>query len=125
MKTSKKRSSPKLEHFFPQIQMKTEKKKKKGLHQKWNNFFPSIQVDTYAQMHTRVKLLGGDADVDRTQTIAGHTAKLLSPHPPWFRHPCYQAWQYGRLRFALFVKVITRKRVRIRPKNSVNVVVSL
>ena len=45
----------KNEHFFPQIQMKT---KKKGLHQKWNTFFPQFQVDTYAQMHTRVKLLG-------------------------------------------------------------------
>ena len=52
----KKRSSPKLEHFFPQIQVKT---KKKGLHQKGNTFFPRIQVDTYAQMHTSVKLLGG------------------------------------------------------------------
>ena len=31
---------------------------KKGLHQKRNPFFPQIQVDTYAQMHTRVKLLG-------------------------------------------------------------------
>ena len=26
---------------------------------KWNAFFPQIQVDTYAQMHTTVKLLGG------------------------------------------------------------------
>ena len=46
-----------MEHFFPQIQVKT--KKKKGLHQKWNTFFPRIQVESYAQMHTRVKLLGG------------------------------------------------------------------
>ena len=52
----KKRSSPKLEHFFSQIQVKT---KKKGLHQKGNTFFPRIQVDTYAQMLTSVKLLGG------------------------------------------------------------------
>ena len=34
-----------------------EDQKKRGLHQKWNTFFPRIQVDTYAQMHTRVKLL--------------------------------------------------------------------
>ena len=34
------------------------------------HFFRRIQVDTYAQMHTRVKLLGGMQDVDHTQTIA-------------------------------------------------------
>ena len=90
-----------MEHFFPQIQVKT---KKKGLHQKWNVFPPNqvktqkkrsspkmelffrrIQVDTYAQMHTRVKLLGGDADVDHSQTIGGDTVKLLGdifPNPP-------------------------------------------
>ena len=35
------------------------------------HFFSRIQVDSYAQMYTRVKLLGGDADVDHTQTIRG------------------------------------------------------
>ena len=35
-----------------------------------------IQVDTYAQMHTRVKLLGGDADADHTQAIGGDAVKL-------------------------------------------------
>ena len=84
----KKKSLPKVEPFFPQIQVKT--KQKKGLHKKWNTFFPQIEVktkkkrsspkvehffpripvDTYSQMHTRVKLLGGDADVD-------HILKLL------------------------------------------------
>ena len=43
-------------------------------------------MDTYAQMHTRVKLLGGDADVDHTQTIGGVAVKLLGgyilPSPP-------------------------------------------
>ena len=28
-------------------------------------------MDTHVQMHTRVKLLEGDADVDHTQTIGG------------------------------------------------------
>ena len=55
------------------------------------HFFPRIQVDTYAQMHTRVKLLGGKQDVDHTQTIAGDTVKLLGeiypPIPSGFRHP--------------------------------------
>ena len=47
----------KNETLFPQIQVKT-KKEKKGRHQEWNTFFSRIQVDTYAQMLTRVKLLG-------------------------------------------------------------------
>ena len=42
--------------FFPQIQVKTKKKKKeKGLHQK----LPRFEVETCAHMHTRVKLLEG------------------------------------------------------------------
>ena len=32
---------------------------KKGLHQKWNTFFPEFKWTSYAQVHTRVKLLGG------------------------------------------------------------------
>ena len=53
----KKSSSPKMEHFFPQIQLGEDQKK--DLHQRWNTFFPRIQVDTYAEVHTRVRLLGG------------------------------------------------------------------
>ena len=30
------------------------------------HFFSRVQVNTHAQMHTRVKFLGGDADVDHT-----------------------------------------------------------
>ena len=52
----KKRFSSKMEHFFPQIQVKTKKKMSSP---KMEHFFPQIQLDTYAQMHTRVKLLGG------------------------------------------------------------------
>ena len=80
-----------MEHFFSP---NSGKNQKKGLHQKWNTFFPRIQQGTYAQMHTRVKLLRGDADVDHTQTIEGDAVKLLgylSPHPPGFRHPCSQS----------------------------------
>ena len=43
---------------FSQIQMKTKKSKKRSS-PKMKHFFPRIQVDTYAQMHTRVKLLEG------------------------------------------------------------------
>ena len=45
-----------MEHFFLQIQVKTTKKKGSP---KMKHFFPQIQVDPYAQMYTRVKLLGG------------------------------------------------------------------
>ena len=34
-------------------------------------------------MHIRVKLLGGEADVDHFQFIGGN----ISPHPIGFRHP--------------------------------------
>ena len=33
-------------------------------------------------MHTRVKLLEGDADVDHTETIGGDIAKLLEGYIP-------------------------------------------
>ena len=42
-------------------------------------------------MHTRIKLLGGDADVDHTQIIGGDTVKLLGgyilPSLPGFGTP--------------------------------------
>ena len=50
------------------------------------HFFPRIQLDTYAQMHTRAKLLGGDEDVDHTQTIGGIQSNywegFFPPIPP-------------------------------------------
>ena len=69
----KKRSSLKMEHFPNSGEVQ-----KKGLHQKWNSFFPRIQVDTYAQMHTRVKLLGGDT-VKLLGDISSHTPRVLAP----------------------------------------------
>ena len=42
--------------FFPNFRWKP---KKNGLHQKNENFVPQVLVDICAQMHTRVKLLGG------------------------------------------------------------------
>ena len=48
-----------MEHFFsPNSGKDQKKKKKKRSSPKEKHFFPRIQVDTYAQMHTRVKLLG-------------------------------------------------------------------
>ena len=85
----KKRLSPKMNTFFSQIQMKT---KKKGLHQKRNTFFPRFQVDTYAQMHTRVKLLGryrsrpySNYWVGYSQIIEGYT-----PPSPGFGTPAFR-----------------------------------
>ena len=73
-----------MEHFFPQIQVKTKKKMSSP---KMEHFFLQIQVDTYSQMPTRVKLLGGDADVDhRLLKLLGEIIKLLGgiylSHPP-------------------------------------------
>ena len=51
----KNRFSPKMEHFFPRIQVKTKKRSSPEM----EHFFSRIQVDTYAQMHTRVKLMEG------------------------------------------------------------------
>ena len=65
-----------MEHFFTSPKME--------------HFFPQIQVDTYAQMHTRVRLLRGDADVDHTQTIGGIQSNDWGGyilHSPGFRHP--------------------------------------
>ena len=46
----KKRSSPKMEHFFPQIQVKTQKK---GLHRKWNTFSPNSGEDQKKKILTK------------------------------------------------------------------------
>ena len=67
-KDQKKRSSPKVEQFFP----------------------PNSSRHLRSDAH-QSQIIGGDADVDHTQTIGGDTAKLLGgyiPHPPGFRHPC-------------------------------------
>ena len=75
-----------MEHFFPQIQVKT---KKKGLHLKWNTFFPRIQVVTYIQMRTRVKLLEG-CRCRPYSNYWGDTVKLLGKYiPSGFQHPCF------------------------------------
>ena len=76
---------------------KNNKNIKKSLYQKWNAFFPRIQVKTCAQMHTRVKLLGGDADEDHTQIIGGNTVKLLGGYIlPGFDTPGWERIENGR-----------------------------
>ena len=61
-----------MQHFFS-LNLSEDQKK---VFDKNGTLFSRIQVDTYAQMHTRVKLLGGDADVDHTQAIGRDTVKL-------------------------------------------------
>ena len=68
-----------MEHFFPQIQVKTKKKvfiKNRTL------FSPNL----HAQMYTNSNYWG-DADVDHSQTIGGDTAKLLGDISPLVSAP--------------------------------------
>ena len=55
----KKRSSPKMQHFFSPISS------------------GHLRSDAHQS-----QIIGEDTDVDHTQTIGGDTAKLLSPIPP-------------------------------------------
>ena len=64
----KKRSSPKMEHSFP----------------------PNSSGHLHLDAH-QSQIIGGDADVNHTQTIGGIQSNYwgnISPHPPGFRHPC-------------------------------------
>ena len=64
------------------------KTKKKGLRQKWNTFFyPNSSGHLRSDAH-QSQIIGGDADVDHSQTIGGDTVKLLGViYPPKFWHP--------------------------------------
>ena len=80
-------------------------------------------MDTYAQMHTRLKLLGEDADVDHTQTIGGDTAKLLGGYihliSTGFRHPCLNALFWNRnasdvtMKYLLRANTTSHKDIRV------------
>ena len=60
-----------LDHEFVQVSKLSEDPKKLGgLHQKWTTFFARIQMNIYAQIYTRVKLLG--------EIIGGY----IPPHNP-------------------------------------------
>ena len=69
-----------MEHLYPQIQVKTKKKRSSS---KIEHFFPQIYSQTYTHSN-----YWGDVDMDHSQTIGGDTAILLgdiSPIPP----PCF------------------------------------
>ena len=71
VKTNKKKH---MEHFFPQIQVKT---KKKVFSKNRTLFSPNL----HAQMYTHSNYWG-DADVDHSQTIEWDTAKVLGGYIP-------------------------------------------
>ena len=80
----KKRSSSDIEHFFSPILGEYQKKKVFSKNRKL--FFPKFTLRC-----TPIQIIGGDADVDHSQTIGGDTAKLLGgyipPSPPSFGTP--------------------------------------
>ena len=70
--------------FFPKFRWRPTKK---GLHQKLNTFFsPNLSGHLRSDALQSQIIVGGDADVDHTQTIGGVTVKLLGgyirPIPP-------------------------------------------
>ena len=70
-----------LDHDFFQVS-KLSEDQKKGLHLKKENFVPQILMETCAQMHTKVKLLGG-CRCRLYSNYWGDAVKLgdISPHP--------------------------------------------
>ena len=77
-----------MEHSFPQIQVKNNKKK---VFTKNGTLFPPNSRGHLRSDAHQSKIIAGDADVDHTQTIRGGYSQIIgediSPHPPGFRHP--------------------------------------
>ena len=85
---SKKRSSPKMEHFFPQIQVKT--KKKKVFTKNGKLFSPEFKWTPTLRCTPESNYWGG-CRCKPYLNYWGDTVKLLggyTTHPPRFRHPC-------------------------------------
>ena len=86
MKT-KKKFFPKKGTLFPQIQVRTQQKRALS---KMEHFFSPISSGHLLSNAQQSQIIGGEADVDHTQTIGGNTAKLLggyTPIPPGFGTP--------------------------------------
>ena len=75
----KKSSSPKRGHFSPNLGVDQKKRSSP----KMEHFYPRIQVDTYAHMHTRVKLLG-EMHMQTILKVLGGYSQII---PAGFRHP--------------------------------------
>ena len=80
----KKRSSPKMEHFFSPNPGEDQKKRSSP---KEEHLFPQIRVNTYALMHTSVKLLGGCRYRPYSNCWGGYSQIIGGIHPPGFGTP--------------------------------------
>ena len=95
--SKKKMSSPKMEHFFPQIQVKI---KKKVLHQKWNTFFPDFKWTPTLTCTPESNYWGGC----RCRPYSNYWGRIQSnywgdiPSPPGFGTPEYHHCQVLELR---------------------------
>ena len=92
-----------LVHDFVQVSRLSEDQKK-GLHQKRNSFSLNSREHLRPDAH-QSQIIGGDADVDHTQTIGGGYSQItvgdISPIPPEFWHPrippilpWHQSWMF-------------------------------
>ena len=87
----KKRSSPKNGTLFSSPNSGEYQKKRSSTKLEYF-FFYRIQVDTYAQMHTRVELLGGGCRCRPYSNYWGDTVKLLGGiYPPRVSAPLFTA----------------------------------
>ena len=95
-----------LDHDFVQVS-KLSEDQKKGLLQHWHTFFsPNSSGDLRSDAH-QSQIIGGDADVDHTQTTTEDTVKLFPPPPPRFRHPCLTSRSYWKIiEFAIAEKLL-------------------
>ena len=66
-----------LDHDFVQVWKFSDDQKKKS---KWNTFFPKFTLRC-----TPIQIIGGDADVDHSQTIGGIQPNYWGLYPP----PCF------------------------------------
>ena len=82
---SKLSEDQKIEHFFPQIQVKT---KKKMFTKNETLFSPNSSGDLRLDVH-QSQIIGGDADEDHTQIIGGDTVKLLGGYIPPVSAPLF------------------------------------
>ena len=90
-----------MEHSFPLIQVKT---KKKVFYKNRTLFSPNSGGHLRSGAH-QSRIIGGDADVDHTQTIGVDAVKLLGeinpPIPSGFGHPCLRSYIVKTNRFII------------------------
>ena len=108
---TKKMSSQKMEHFFPQIQVKT---KKKGLRQKWNTFFPEFQWTPTLRCTPESNYWGGCRCRPYTQTIGGIQSNYWGDiSPRGFGTPVKAATTTARLPRAIIFNAYLDKRFNV------------